>query len=29
MVLTPEQQMIRDSIRAFAQQRLLPNAARW
>ena len=29
MVLTPEQQMIRDSIRAFAQERLLPNAARW
>ena len=29
MILTQEQQMIRDSVRAFAAERLAPNAARW
>jgi len=29
MILTQEQEMIRDSIRAFAQERLAPNAAEW
>ncbi|NIW86639.1 MAG: acyl-CoA dehydrogenase [Gammaproteobacteria bacterium] len=29
MVLTDEQQMVRDTARAFAQERLAPNAARW
>jgi len=29
MILTQEQQMIRDSVRAFAAERLTPNAARW
>lgn len=29
MILTPEQEMIRDSMRAFAQKRLLPFAAQW
>ena len=29
MLLTPEHEMIRDAIRSFAQERLLPNAARW
>ena len=29
MLLTPEHQMIRDAVRAFAQERLVPNAARW
>lgn len=29
MILTPEQEMIRDSIRAFAQERLAPFAADW
>jgi alkylation response protein AidB-like acyl-CoA dehydrogenase len=29
MVLTEEHQMIRDALRAFAQERLAPNAARW
>jgi butyryl-CoA dehydrogenase len=29
MVLSEQHEMIRDAIRAFAQQRLAPNAARW
>jgi butyryl-CoA dehydrogenase len=29
MLLTPEHEMIRDAVRAFAQEKLLPNAARW
>ena len=29
MLLTPEHQMIRDAVRAFAQERLVPSAARW
>ena len=29
MLLTPEQEMIRDSMRAFAQERLAPFAASW
>ena len=29
MILTPEQEMIRDSMRAFAQERLAPFAAEW
>lgn len=29
MLLTPEQDMIRDAVRAFAQAELWPNAARW
>jgi butyryl-CoA dehydrogenase len=29
MLLTPEQEMIRDAVRAFAQEQLWPNAARW
>jgi butyryl-CoA dehydrogenase len=29
MILTEEQQLIRESARKFAQQRLAPNAARW
>ncbi|MDO8313593.1 MAG: acyl-CoA dehydrogenase family protein [Sideroxyarcus sp.] len=29
MLLTPEHQMIRDAVRTFAQERLVPNAARW
>jgi butyryl-CoA dehydrogenase len=29
MILSQEQQMIRDSVRAFAAERLAPNAARW
>jgi alkylation response protein AidB-like acyl-CoA dehydrogenase len=29
MILTDEHQMIRDALRAFAQERLAPNAARW
>ncbi|HSO08048.1 MAG TPA: acyl-CoA dehydrogenase family protein [Pelomicrobium sp.] len=29
MILTPEQEMIRDSVRAFARERLAPNAAAW
>jgi alkylation response protein AidB-like acyl-CoA dehydrogenase len=29
MLLTEDQQMIRDAVRAFAQQELWPNAARW
>ncbi len=29
MILTSEQQMIRDAMRAFAQERLAPFAAEW
>jgi len=29
MILTEEHQMIRDALRAFSQERLAPNAARW
>lgn len=29
MVLSEQHQMIRDALRAFSQERLLPNAARW
>ncbi|MEP7329930.1 MAG: acyl-CoA dehydrogenase family protein [Betaproteobacteria bacterium] len=29
MLLTEEQQLIRDTMRAFAQEQLAPNAARW
>ena len=29
MILSDEQQMIRDTMRAFAQERLAPNAAAW
>ena len=29
MILTPEQELIRDSMRAFAQERLAPYAAEW
>jgi len=29
MLLTPEQEMLRDSVRAFARERLAPNAAEW
>jgi len=29
VILTPEQEMIRDSVRAFARERLAPNAAQW
>ena len=29
MLLTQDQEMIRDAVRAFAQQELWPNAARW
>jgi len=29
MILTPEQELIRDSMRAFAQERLAPFAAEW
>src|SRR4051812_38174690 len=29
MILTEEHEMIRDALRAFAQERLAPNAARW
>ncbi len=29
MLLTPDQEMIRDALRDFAQQELWPNAARW
>jgi butyryl-CoA dehydrogenase len=29
MILTPEQEMIRDTLRQFAQERLAPNAAEW
>jgi alkylation response protein AidB-like acyl-CoA dehydrogenase len=29
VILTPELEMIRDSVRAFAREQLAPNAARW
>ena len=29
MLLNPDQEMIRDAVRDFAQQELWPNAARW
>src|SRR5574337_1631022 len=29
MLLTQDQEMIRDAVRAFAQEQLWPNAARW
>jgi butyryl-CoA dehydrogenase len=29
VILTPEQEMIRDSVRSFARERLAPNAAQW
>jgi butyryl-CoA dehydrogenase len=29
MILTQEQEMIRDTLRQFAQERLAPNAAEW
>ena len=29
MILTPEQELIRDSVRAYARERLAPNAAQW
>ncbi|MEC5215236.1 butyryl-CoA dehydrogenase [Actimicrobium sp. GrIS 1.19] len=29
MILSPEHDMIREALRAFAQERLVPNAARW
>ncbi|HWI81072.1 acyl-CoA dehydrogenase family protein [Ramlibacter sp.] len=29
MLLSPDQEMIRDAVRAFAQEQLWPNAARW
>ncbi|MGE5651011.1 MAG: acyl-CoA dehydrogenase family protein, partial [Bacillota bacterium] len=29
MILTQEQEMIRDSMRAFAQARLAPNSPEW
>ena len=29
MILSQEHDMIRDALRAFAQERLAPNAARW
>ena len=29
MILAPEQEMIRDSVRQFAREQLAPNAARW
>jgi len=29
LILTAEQEMIRDSVRAFARERLAPNAAQW
>jgi alkylation response protein AidB-like acyl-CoA dehydrogenase len=29
MLLTPDQEMIRDAVRAFAQEQLWPQAARW
>ena len=29
MILTDEQELIRDSMRAFAQERLAPFAAEW
>jgi butyryl-CoA dehydrogenase len=29
MLLTPEHEMIRDAVRSFAREKLVPNAARW
>jgi butyryl-CoA dehydrogenase len=29
MLLTPDQEMVRDAVRAYAQEQLWPNAARW
>ncbi len=29
MILTPDQEMIRDAVRAFSQEQLWPNAAKW
>ena len=29
MLLTQDQQMIRDAVRAFAKEQLWPHAARW
>ena len=29
MLLTPDQEMIRDAVRAFARKQRLPHAARW
>ena len=29
MLLTQDQEMIRDAVRAFAQEQLWPNAAKW
>ena len=29
MILTDEQSLIRDTVRAFAMERLAPNAAQW
>ena len=29
MILTPDQEMVRDAVRAFAKEQLWPNAARW
>jgi len=29
VILAPEQEMIRDSVRAFAREQLVPNAAQW
>ncbi len=29
MLLSPEQEMVRDAVRAFAREQLWPNAARW
>jgi len=29
VILTPEQELIRDSVRAYARERLAPNAAQW
>ena len=29
MLLTQDQEMIRDAVRAFAQEQLWPHAARW
>ena len=29
MILTPDQEMVRDAVRAFAKDQLWPNAARW
>jgi len=29
MLLTPDQELVRDSVRAFAKEQLWPNAARW